>query len=123
MTARDIYVSHDLDVVGLGFRVKRETRVAIWKMMEDKAGIKGMRLVRELDNPADANAIAVYLPKRLMKGMQIGYLRRPTAEILAPKLDNGTLVVQSAVLAWLSAEDDYKEGSLAVIFKKVPKSS
>jgi hypothetical protein len=119
----DNILSHQLDVIGLGFRVKRPTRRIIADMIEKKGAIGGMRLVREPDNPVDPNAIMVCMPKRLMQGMQIGYLRRPTAELLAPKIDNGSLVVKGAVLAWLSAEDDFKEGTVDVTFKKVPISS
>ena len=119
----DGILNHTLDVVGLGFRVKAPTRKAIAKMVDDKGGITGMRLVRELGNPADVNAIMVCMPRRVLGGMQIGYLRAPTAELLAPRIDNGTLIVKGAVLAWLSEEQDFKEGSLEVTLRKVPKSS
>jgi hypothetical protein len=123
VTAKARTFIHQLDVIGLGFRVKRPTRRIIADMIEKKGGIAGMRLVREPDNPADSNAIMVCMPTRLLQGMQIGYVRRPTAEILAPKIDNGSLTVKGAVLAWLSPEDDYKEGSLDVTFRQMPKSS
>lgn len=109
--------SHTLDVVGLGFRLKRETRVNLAMRAEKSGGIKGIRLVREPDNEYDPNAIAVFLPKRLMGGAQIGYLRRPSAELLARKLDAGEMVIVKATLLSLRAEDDLKEGPLDVLFR------
>ena len=43
----DGILNHTLDVVGLGFRVKAPTRKTIARLVDDKGGITGMRLVRE----------------------------------------------------------------------------
>jgi hypothetical protein len=110
---------HQLDVVGLGFRVKKETRRLIAEMIDKKGAISGMQLIREPDNPADEYAIKVCMPERIMHGFQIGYLRRPSVELLSPKIDRGTLVIVRARLIELRADDDYKEGALDVTFKDV----
>lgn len=98
--------SHEFDVVGLGFRMKRESRRALKMLVEKKGSIPGMRLEREPDNRADPNAIKVCLPERVMHGIHIGYLHRETAALLAPKIDAGTLVVKSATLTEVTGEVD-----------------
>lgn len=117
MAAKAHVWHHDLDVIGLGFRVKKDTRKLIAEMIVKKGGIGGIRLIREPENQYDSNAIAVYMPERLMHGFQIGYLRRTTAELLAPKIDAGNLVIMRARLLTLRPEDDFKEGSMDVTFK------
>jgi len=108
-----------LDVVGLGFRTKASGRRALHDMIVKRGEISGMRLVREPDNKADSNAIMVCMPERLMEGMHIGYLRSSAAELLAPRLDKGVIKVVSAKLESLDANDDYKSGVLALVFKDV----
>lgn len=49
--------SHELEVVGLGFRLKRETRRQLRRMVEEKGSVSGIRIEREPDNRADANAV------------------------------------------------------------------
>lgn len=110
---------HGLDVIGLGFRMKKQNREELARILKN-ADITGVRLTREPDNQYDPNAIAVYLPERTMGGAQLGYLRRSTAELLAPKIDNGTLVVVRAKLLDLRAGDDFKEGGMEVVFRDVP---
>jgi len=44
-------------------------------------------LVREPDNPADANAVAVYLRHGEGAAVAVGYLARPSAAAYAPRLD------------------------------------
>jgi hypothetical protein len=95
-----------LDIVGLGFRMKRESRRALRMLVERKGSIPGLRLVREPDNPADPNAIKVCLPSRVMHGAHIGYLHRETAELLAPRIDAGVLVIKTATLESVDGELD-----------------
>jgi hypothetical protein len=109
--------THQLDVVGLGFRMKRDARRTLADIIAKNGNIWGMQLVREPDNPADTNAIMVCLPKRLMGGAHIGYLRAPSAELLAPRIDRGSLAVVRATLLELRSENDFKEGTLDVTFR------
>jgi len=111
---------HELDVIGLRFRWKRDARRALSDLIEHRGAIKGIRLEREPDNRADANAVMVLLPMRIQQGRQLGYLRAPAAELLAPRLDAGTLQVVKAELLDLDAADDYNTGTLRILFKDVP---
>lgn len=108
--------NHELDVIGLKFRWKRDGRRALADMVTKRGSITGIRLVREPDNPADPNAIKVMLPERILDGKQLGYIRATSAELLAPKLDSGKLVVKSAKLETLHEADDWNEGVLVVVF-------
>lgn len=111
--------THHLDVVGLKFRWTRDGRQAISRMIDKKGSITGITLEREPDNKWDDNAIKVMLPSRVIDGKQLGYLRAPAAELLAPKLDDGSLIVVSAKLTSLDADEDWNEGTLEVIFGDV----
>jgi hypothetical protein len=111
---------HSLAVVGLRFRFKKDGRRAFSDMIDKRGSIGGMRLIREPDNKYDANAIMVCLPERVMDGKQIGYIRATSAELLAPKLDAGTLEVRSAKLLWLDPDTDWNEGELEVYFADIP---
>ncbi len=110
--------SHQLTVIGLKFRFKRQGREMIQRML-DKHEIKGMQLEREPDNPADPNAIKVLLPFRILEGAHLGYLRREAAEVLAPRLDDGSLKVVSATLYELDERDDYNSGQMVVRFRDI----
>lgn len=119
MTAKRTW-SHELGVVGLGFRLKRPTRQII-KSAIDKASMTGMRLIREPENKYDENAIAVHFPERYMHGAHIGYLHRDSAALLAPKIDSGVLEVAGATLTAVSDDrDDHKTATLLVRFRDVP---
>jgi len=111
---------HGLDVVGLRFRVKKATRQELAALMDKSGEIKGIKLIREPENPMDPNAIAVFLPQRVFHGMQIGYLRSASAELLAPKMDSGYLTVVSAQLISLYSDDDWNSGELSIIFRDNP---
>jgi hypothetical protein len=113
--------NHELDVVGLNFRLKRVTRDKLGDIVA-KGSVTGIRLRREPDNHADPNAIQVLLPERLMHGAHIGYLRAPSAELLAPKLDSGALEVVSAKLLDLDETRGYDSGTLHVVFRDVPRA-
>jgi hypothetical protein len=108
----------ELEVIGLRFRWKKDGRAALASMAA-KSDITGIRLVREPDNKWDENAIMVMLPERLMGGRQLGYLHRQAAELLAPKLDSGSLEVVSAKLMSLDPGVDYNTGSMDIIFRDV----
>lgn len=108
--------THELDVVGLKFRWKLTGRRALADTIAKRGSITGIRLVREPDNRFDSNAIMVMLPERMMEGAQLGYLRAPSAELLAPRLDSGKLSVASAKLESLDETDEWGSGNLVVIF-------
>lgn len=119
MTTKTRKWNHELDVVGLKFRFKRDGRRALSDMIAKRGSITGMQLVREPDNPADENAIKVCLPDRVLDGKHIGYLRADSAKLLAPKLDSGSLVVHAAKLEDLDADDDWNTGTLFIVFGDV----
>jgi hypothetical protein len=112
---------HEMDVVGLRFRFKKDGRRALADTIAKRGSITGIRLIREPDNRADANAIMVCLPERMLNGTQLGYIRALSAELLAPKLDSGRLVVASAKLEWLDPSDEWNTGNLLVHFIDVDK--
>ena len=82
--ARDAYAgiaqatSFVTKVVGVTF----EGRQAVVSTLE--AG-QELLVIREADNPVDANAIAL----QTLTGEQVGFLRRQIAAVLAPNLDEG----------------------------------
>ena len=111
----------ELEVIGLRFRWKETARRALAGLIEQKGQVTGCRLVREPENEYDENAIAVYLPGRLMGGKQLGYLHRETAAVLAPKLDEGVVKIVNAELWSLSVDDKWNTGELRVRFRDVVK--
>lgn len=110
---------HTVDVIGLRFRWTRTARRALADMIELRGSITGLRIEREPDNPADTNALKVSLPARVLEGRQLGYIRATSAELLAPRIDDGILVVSSAKLVSLYAEDDWNSGEMEVRFRDV----
>lgn len=114
--------THTLDVTGLKFRWTKDGRRTIAGMIEKRGSINGIRLVREPNNKFDENAIMVCLPEKIIEGKQLGYLRATAAELLAPRLDDKTLVVVSARLEELYSEQDYNEGRLYIVFGDKPKA-
>lgn len=107
---------HQVDVVGLKFRWKRDARRALAASIGAN-GLAGIRLVREPDNKYDGNAIMVLLPARLHGGKQLGYVRKDSAALLTPKLDTGTLKIAKAVLVELLEDDDFNSGPMIVTFQ------
>jgi hypothetical protein len=107
---------HQIDVIGLKFRWKRDARRALAASITSR-GIGGIQLVREHDNKYDGNAIMVSLPDRLHGGKQLGYIRRESAAMIAPKLDIGELRIVSAKLVELLEGDDFNSGPMLVTFQ------
>jgi HIRAN domain len=110
---------HQVDVIGLKFRWKRDARQALATAIGVR-GIGGIQLVREPDNKYDENAIMVLLPDRLQGGKQLGYIRRESAAMLAPKLDSGELRIVGAKLMELLESDDWNSGPMIVTFQSKP---
>lgn len=105
-----------LTVVGLQFRFKVTGREMLARAVPFP-----VELEREPDNEYDENAIKVNIAadKKLtkLKGVQLGYLRKEVAAILAPKLDAGSI---EPVKLWVT-EVDAKAGDaeLSCRFKDV----
>ena len=115
---------HDLDVVGLKFRMKRELRQQFaTHISTGMASAKAVTLSREQENKYDINAIRVDLVNKpgFLEKKHIGYIRADSAAILAPLMDEG-LVRGSGGLVFKSAKllgivgDDLTEGRLHVTF-------
>lgn len=112
---------HEMDVTGIRFRWKKDLREQLAKKVSPR-GITQMILEREPDNQYDENAISVRLPNKVdIEGHDnhLGYIRRDSAALLAPKIDAGELQIIGATLTELRAETDFAEGSLLVTFKQM----
>lgn len=106
---------HDLDVVGLGFRLKKDVRRAL----AGRCPVDGVKLVREQENKYDINAIRVVYPNSgALAGKQIGYIRADSAAILAPLMDEGELVFKRGSLTRLidGPNGENCEGHIHVVF-------
>lgn len=114
-------VEHSTDVVGVGFRMKHDVRVALAGII--KKNPLRVDLMREPDNEYDPNAIAVYISDSkagALDGHHLGYLARSVSEVLAPKLDAGKVVVEGGLLTHLypkqgDKRDDLSTGNLDLI--------
>lgn len=107
-------IEQELDCVGIKFRWNKERRA----QLHDVLPIRGLLLAREQENKYDINAIRVELPN-LMFGnttTHLGYVRRDTAALIALRMDEGTLEVESASLVGLY-EPDWKDGVMEVVFR------
>lgn len=113
---------YEIDVVGLGFRMKRQFRETLAKHMP-----VDVHLVREQTNRYDINAImvkattahVVHSATLLETDQHIGYIRAESAALLAPLMDNredGGMVFKSAKLTDLYKDDDHRSGVLDVEF-------
>jgi HIRAN domain len=100
-------------VVGMQYRVTASTRQMISAHLEK--GPLLCKLVREPSNPKDPNAIRVLISDKPYTGMFIGYLTRQVAEIIAPALDQGKVIVGPCVLLDLRVRDG--EGDISIMLK------
>lgn len=89
---------HELDMVGLKFRMKKDLRLDFQRRVAKKPVT--VTVEREPDNEYDPNAVAV-----LLDGYRIGYFRRDSAELLAPRLDAGEITVTSAKVMQVDKAD------------------
>ena len=92
----------DLDVVGMQYRITRSTihQLQIYCPIP-------VVLEREPENFHDENAIKVSIAKDAdvpFHGIQLGYVRRQTAEVLSLAWDAGKLELHEAWLTKLDAE-------------------
>lgn len=104
------HFEHDLDMVGLKFRMKKEARLELAK----KCPIKNIVLAREQENKYDINAIRVSLG-----GVHLGYIRADTAAILAKAMDDGEMKFLRATLTRLvdGTNGPASDGRLHVVFE------
>lgn len=113
--------SHEVDVVGLGFRMKRPFRQTLAKALLTRGGLK-ISLQREPMNKYDENAIrvdAAQVKGGVEKGQHLGYIRADTAKLIAPLMDcrqDGGFVFKAGVLNELYGDDDNRTGSMAIEF-------
>lgn len=110
--------SIELECVGLQFRWKKTGRDTLARSVPFKVDFE-----REPDNVNDPNAIKVILASdhklTRLRGSHLGYLRRQTAELFAPKLDNGTMEV---VTIWVTDIDvEHSNATLDCRFRDLPK--
>jgi HIRAN domain len=94
-------------VVGMKYRLSRSTRLILEKRLPLLC-----RLVREPENEADPNAVAVYVRSEPWRGTKLGYLPRGVAKEIAPRLDAKRLKVIRVTLVSLDVAED--EGQLIV---------
>jgi hypothetical protein len=117
-------IEQSVDVVGVGFRMKHDVRVVLDEIVKKKP--LRVDLQREPENEYDENAIKVVLsdPRAgQLDGHHLGYLGRPVAEVLAPRLDGEEVVVDSAKLTVLypaeSTRDDLSTGNIDLVLVKL----
>jgi hypothetical protein len=106
-TAKTRIFTHDITLVGLKHRNIREAR----RQLANRLPVR-VTLVREQENRFDVNAIRVEIP-----GMKHAYIGAESAAVLAPHMDEGTLVFKSATLTSLDADNDWMTGTMTVQFK------
>lgn len=108
-------IEHDIDVVGVGFRLKKDLRETLATHLSFNE--LGVELEREPANKYDPNAIKVTILDAPYAGHFLGYVGRETAIVLAPQLDSGRVVVADAQLRGLNGPD-YKSGTMHVYLDK-----
>lgn len=97
--------SIELELVGMNFRTKKEVRQHLKSQLSF-----AVKIEREADNEHDENAIKV-----LKGSFHLGYIKRETAAILAPRLDSGSLRFKSG----LCTEIDVDRGTAVCILRLV----
>jgi hypothetical protein len=107
-------VELELEAVGLLYRVTPSTL----RKIADETPLAAA-LVREPENTADENAVAVYLNDVPWSNFHIGYLRREVAKEFAPMMDEGRLTIEQA---WLQAVD-VEAGEGEIYLKAVKRKS
>ena len=81
-------------------------------ILEDLKQNERVKLVREPENPHDANAIRVEAP--FINGEKLGYIPRADAEGYAPEIDSGI-----AYSAWISSVDPKKQQVFIDIYRRI----
>ncbi len=98
-------------VVGLQYRLSRSSRFVLAKRVPLIA-----KLVREPENRADENAVAVFLKSAPWSGVHIGYLPRAVAQEIAPRLDSKKMV--SVRVTVISVDAVKGEAEITVSFRQ-----
>jgi hypothetical protein len=94
-------------IVGLSYHV---TPVKLQAISEDTP--LRAKLVREPENPADRNAVAIHLDERPYKDFKVGYLAREVAIEIASRMDRGKLEPREVWL--IEVDPDDNTGTLVV---------
>lgn len=107
-------IEHNVTLVGINFRMKADARALLARIVAKKP-LK-LALFREPDNKYDPNAIQVLGAAGAYDGIHLGYIPRETAEVLAPRIDEGTVAVVKATLTELWAPD-FKQGNVDLVLE------
>jgi hypothetical protein len=89
----------ELDVVGMNYRITPATMRKLAQLLPREC-----QLERDPENIHDPNAIKVILIEDNDTGWHIGFVRRQTAEAIAPKLDAGAFPFHLGVLVQVDIE-------------------
>jgi hypothetical protein len=101
-----------LTVVGMQHRVTLSLRMMLQGYVENAPLV--CYLKREPDNPKDENAIRVMAWGDPYRHLHVGYLSRHVAEIWAPLMDAGKLIVKYACLVEVDPREGDGEISIVV---------
>lgn len=107
-------IEEDVTVVGLNFRAKKDARAVLAASVAKKP--LSLALYREPENKYDANAIQVYGAAKEWDGVHLGYLARSVAEVLAPRMDDGTIAVVDCFLTEVFGPD-HKMGEAHIVIE------
>lgn len=93
--AKQSILKYEFTVVGMDYRLTPPSKAKLAELLPFVVWV-----TRDPENEHDENAVAVRIGdyEIPMYPMQIGYLRRQVAKVLAPGLDDGTVSVGKAKL-------------------------
>lgn len=109
-----------LDLVGMNYRVTKQTRIYMRKWLDDNGPILS-KLLPEPSNTHDPNAVKVVIDEGPYKGQFIGYISRKHTPVYGPRLLSGEIKVESAHITELWPDDG--EGELLVKVRAPRKKS
>lgn len=110
-------IEQGVTMVGLGHRMNKLLRAELASSLLAH-GARKVTLTREQENKYDINAIRVNI-EGIDDPDDFAYLNAQTAEVLAPKMDDGTIDIESAMLTELFANDDNKTGNVDLVIWKL----
>ena len=95
----EVEVAQEVQVFLVGHKRRKEGKAAL------HAGV-ALELRREPDNKHDRNAVAVYVTGSSGRRVQCGYVMATQAEVLAPALDAGEMVIEPGSVFLVRTNDD-----------------
>jgi hypothetical protein len=113
----------ELECVGIQHRVTLSTRRFLKARVESKKML--IEFKREPSNPHDENAISVFAGSdkgNPYKGMQLGYLPREVAKVLAPAIDKGRTEFGPSFMVGVNVEKGTADLQVKLRIKRVVKS-